>query len=175
MQAEESEIEMTPVVASSLLEASYNAMKHMSANKGQKIEFINNCKNEAVMANRNGIVRMINNLLSNAVKFTPEGGNVTLALDPAPQDHLTITVADTGIGIPEDNIPRLFDKFTKTSQSGTGGEKGTGLGMSIVKEIVDIHGGTIDVSSKEGEGTRFEIKLPITPETPVEKPPEADM
>ena len=77
-------------------------------------------------------------------------------------------MVDTGIGIPEDKIPYLFDQFTSTSQSGTSGEVGTGLGMSIVKEILEKHGVPIEVESKTGKGTCFTLTFPLTDEAPID-------
>jgi DNA topoisomerase VI subunit B len=77
-------------------------------------------------------------------------------------------VADTGIGIPEDKIPYLFDQFTSTSQSGTSGEVGTGLGMSIVKEILEKHGVPIEVESETGKGTCFTLTFPTIHKAPID-------
>ncbi len=161
IQSEETELTLEAVSASSLVQSSFNSIRHMAVNKGQQIEFIDNFPEGVVLANQSAMIRVINNLLSNAVKFTPEKGQISLSVSAGPEDHLTITVADSGIGITEDKIPHLFDKFTKVSQSGTGGEEGTGLGLSIVKETIEKHDGRIDVTSKMGAGSRFNIILPL--------------
>lgn len=105
----------------------------------------------------------LNNLISNAIKFTPKGGNVILGYDEHKEngtEYARVQVADTGVGIPKDDIDKIFEKFTKMQRSGTSGEKGTGLGLSIVKEIVELHGGRIEVDSDEGVGTTFTILIP---------------
>ncbi len=103
--------------------------------------------------------QVLNNLLSNAIKFTPAGGTVTLRVRDC-GDTLVFQVEDTGIGIPEDMMPHLFEKFGPHQRPGTEGEKGTGLGMPIIKGFVELHGGKVEVQSKEGVGTTFTITLP---------------
>jgi PAS domain S-box-containing protein len=99
--------------------------------------------------------RMINNLLSNAIKFTSAGGKVEVVTNCF-EDGFKVEVIDEGIGIHQDHIPLLFDKFSKvTRRPGTMGEKSTGLGLSIVKQIIDLHQGKITVRSREGQGTTF--------------------
>ncbi|MBX0290246.1 PAS domain-containing protein [Hymenobacter sp. HSC-4F20] len=107
----------------------------------------------------NKFQQVINNLISNAIKFTPDGGRIRVSLEPGEQQVL-VQVADTGVGIPEKLQPLLFDKFTRARRPGLRGEKATGLGMSIIQTIVGLHEGTIQVASREGEGTCFSIMLP---------------
>ncbi|MEJ7559560.1 MAG: PAS domain-containing sensor histidine kinase [Pedobacter sp.] len=105
-------------------------------------------------------MQVINNLISNALKFTPSGGEIDVNLYKQSESVL-ITVADTGIGIPEAFHNCLFDKFTIARRNGLRGEVSTGLGMSIVKMIVEWHGGTIRFDSKEDVGTVFFVELPL--------------
>ena len=106
--------------------------------------------------------QVVDNLLSNAIKFSPSGSVVNVACGQA--DHiLDITVTDQGLGIPSKDIDRLFGTFEKLGAQPTGGEKSTGLGLSIVKSIVDAHGGEIEVDSEVGKGTTFIIHLPVEP------------
>lgn len=106
--------------------------------------------------------QVISNLLSNAGKFTPDGGSVRLALQQRGAAVL-ITIADTGIGIPAHLQAGLFEKFTKARRPGLRGEKTTGLGMSIIRTIVELHHGRIWVESQEGHGTTFFVELPAAP------------
>jgi signal transduction histidine kinase/ActR/RegA family two-component response regulator len=100
------------------------------------------------------------NLLSNAVKFTPEGGTVTVGLTSDAQTHI-VTVRDTGIGIKPDFLPHVFDRFRQADASTTRRYGGLGLGLSIVKQLIELHGGTIEpVSAGEGCGTVFTVRLP---------------
>lgn len=111
----------------------------------------------------NDIFRLLTNLISNAIKFTPSGGDVTVSTAPLPDGNVSIVVADTGIGIAVEKLPLLFDRFSKLSQVGTAGEVSTGLGMAIVKEIVERHLGTITVNSQLGQGTTITVTLPTNP------------
>jgi two-component system sensor histidine kinase VicK len=104
-------------------------------------------------------MQAINNLISNAIKFTPEGGVITVRASEE-SDHILISVADNGIGIPENLQEGLFDKFTKARRPGLRGEESVGLGMSIIKTIVEWHQGEIRFESRENQGTTFYIRLP---------------
>ncbi|MBC7286569.1 MAG: HAMP domain-containing histidine kinase [Armatimonadetes bacterium] len=115
-----------------------------------------------VWGDADAIETMLANLVSNAVKYTPEGGRVTVSAAPEP-DGVVVRVSDTGLGIPEQDIPRLFEEFFRTAEARRSGIDGTGLGLAIVKSVVDRHGGTIDVDSRVGEGTTFMVRLPLAP------------
>jgi signal transduction histidine kinase len=104
--------------------------------------------------------QVVDNLLSNAIKFSPSGSVVNVTCGQAGR-ILDITVTDQGPGIPSEDLDRLFDTFEKLSAQPTGGEKSTGLGLSIVKNIVDAHGGEIEVDSEVGRGTTFIVHLPV--------------
>ncbi|RDV15475.1 PAS domain-containing sensor histidine kinase [Pontibacter diazotrophicus] len=104
-------------------------------------------------------MQAINNLLSNAIKFTPDGGEITLALEEK-EETVLIKITDTGIGIPEKYHDTLFDKFTRARRPGIKGEPSVGLGMSIIKTIVEWHQGRIWFESQENKGTIFFIEVP---------------
>ena len=103
--------------------------------------------------------QIIDNLLANALKFTPAKGCVTVRLSRQ-IDYVVLSVQDNGIGIPSDKLPVLFEKFTDARRSGIRGEKASGLGLSIVKKIVDMHKGRIYVASQEHQGSTFTVELP---------------
>ncbi|MBF0224473.1 MAG: response regulator [Desulfobacterales bacterium] len=145
----------------SVVTTSIHAMKNLAAQKNHQIKKIDNSGSVYIIGNRNGIIRLINNLLSNAIKFTSKDGEITITINKVSENEISISVSDTGLGIPEDKIKNLFDKYTKISTPGTMGEKSTGLGMSIIKEIVDAHSGRIEVKSKVGEGTCFTVIFPL--------------
>jgi signal transduction histidine kinase len=105
--------------------------------------------------------QLVGNLVSNAVKFTPKGGTVTLTVGRR-SDTAVVEIEDTGVGIPADEVDKLFQRFFRASTAAT--EQGTGLGLSIVKSIAEAHGGTISVRSEEGVGTTFLVELPIARE-----------
>lgn len=104
---------------------------------------------------RNRVKQILINLLRNAVKFTPSGGEVAVSVEDA-EPELKVTVSDTGKGIPKNELDRVFDEFYR----GESGEDGHGLGLSICKRIVEMHGGRIWVESEEGKGSRFYFTLP---------------
>jgi signal transduction histidine kinase len=103
------------------------------------------------------------NLLSNAVKFTPDGGHITVTA-AATGGSAVITVTDTGIGIPAHDQQELFTRFFRASNAIQQSIPGTGLGLAIVRTIVTNHGGTITLTSREGQGTTFTIHIPLVGE-----------
>ncbi len=103
--------------------------------------------------------QVLNNLISNAIKFTENGGTITVKVEEEKKRAL-VTVADNGIGIPAKYHANLFEKFTKAKRRGLKGEPSVGLGMSIIKTIVEWHGGSIWFESKEDEGSKFYIEVP---------------
>jgi CheY-like chemotaxis protein len=168
-KSEKAELKMSPVNLANVIQTSVNSLSQMAAGKSQMLKFNDRCKKAVVMGNASGLGRVFNNLLSNAIKFTPEGGTVEVTIEPHSNGRVQVKVTDTGIGISEDKIPYLFDQFTETSQSGTSGEAGTGLGMSIVKEILEKHDVPIKVESEPGNGTCFSFMFPRTDEPAVDK------
>lgn len=109
----------------------------------------------------NRMGQVLDNLISNAIKFSQPGTSIEVGLGCV-ADRLEFYVRDEGPGIPEKDQPRLFTEFPKINVFPTGGEKSIGLGLSIVKKIVDAHSGSIHVDSREGEGTAFHVRLPQT-------------
>lgn len=112
----------------------------------------------AIRVDRKQIVRVFSNLLGNAFKFTPRGGNVSLTLDYN-EKNVVLAVTDTGVGISDTDIGRIFNKYYRANSAA--GYKGTGLGLAITKAIVDAHNGYVHVESREGEGSRFSVVLPL--------------
>ncbi len=112
-----------------------------------------------VWGNEGKIKSMVSNLINNAIKFTPGGGEVRVTVQHQ-YDELMISVSDSGIGIPKEEIPKIFDRFYRVHQSGKQ-IPGTGLGLAIVNEVAVLHGGKVDVESEVGRGTTFRICLPL--------------
>jgi signal transduction histidine kinase len=106
--------------------------------------------------------RMLLNIVENALKFTPVPGRVELKGYREGEDGITVEVCDTGVGIPEEALPHVFDRFYRVDPSRTrsSSQGGSGLGLSIAQGLVNAHGGTISISSTPGEGTRVMIRLP---------------
>lgn len=109
------------------------------------------------------ITQVFVNLIGNAIKFIPKEGRITIEAKPRPEENaVEITVADTGIGIPRENLQRIFDKFYQVSGGGSVSDlTGTGIGLSVSKELIELHGGRIWAESEKGEGTRFIFILPV--------------
>jgi signal transduction histidine kinase len=114
----------------------------------------------AVDADPRRVRQVLSNLLTNAIKYTPEGGTVTLNAQ-VEGDTVRVAVSDTGIGVSEDQRPRIFDAFTQVDMSNTRQVGGVGLGLYIVKGLVEAHGGEVGVESELGRGSTFWFKLPI--------------
>ena len=102
---------------------------------------------------------MLENLVRNAIRFTPEGGEVTLSIAER-SESVAVAVSDTGPGIHDKDIPRIFDRFYRSEQGEEARSDSSGLGLAIVKRILDLHGSRITVASKLDAGTRFEFELP---------------
>jgi len=115
-----------------------------------------------IFGDKNLILQVFNNLLSNAVKYTKLGDRIMISVNTSQASRFTtFSIKDTGTGIKESNLEKLFSIETKFTSEGTAGEKGSGLGLSLVKEIVDKHGGRIEVKSEFEKGTNFIFTLPV--------------
>ena len=110
-------------------------------------------------ADQRALRQILINLLSNAVKFTGEGGTISVAVEPRP-GQVAISVTDTGIGIPAARLPRITQPFETSESSYIAGPRGTGLGLPITKSLVELHGGKLEISSREGAGTTVTVSLP---------------
>lgn len=128
-------------------------------NKGLSIEFDTEVEEKIVNCHIDSMDRIILNLLSNAVKFTPKGGKIFVNIYDE-VNEVKIVVRDTGIGIKEENIHYIFDRFRQVDKSFTRNHEGSGIGLSIVKSLVEMQGGTITLNSEYGKGSEFVIKLP---------------
>ncbi len=113
-----------------------------------------------VPATEQGLVLICNNLLSNAIKYTPAGGEVWVQLQADPPEHVTISVRDTGIGIPQSAMPHLGEEFYRAENARGSPAIGTGLGLSIVRQIVASFAGSLHITSEEGKGSTFKVVLP---------------
>lgn len=114
-----------------------------------------------IVADRYALRRLLLILLDNGVKYTPSGGRIVVSLVVS-DDLATVTVTDTGIGIPAEHLPHVFERFYRVDRSRSRSQGGTGLGLSIGQWIVEVHGGTITAESEFGAGSRFKVSLPLT-------------
>ena len=118
-----------------------------------------------VMGSRGALEEVLDNLIANAIKYNKQGGWVKVRMLEKKQEIL-VEVADNGVGIPEEHLPRIFDEFYRVDGRRNAPIKGAGLGLAIVKKLVETHGGSIAAESRFGEGTLFRISLPKPQQTP---------
>lgn len=127
--------------------------------KGHKVECFVTADVPKVYADKEGIERVVLNILTNSIKYTPEGGNIKIYVGFVYNDAY-IKVIDNGLGIPEEDLNRIFERFYRVDKARTRQMGGTGLGLSIAKEILDKNNGTIDIKSEKGKGTEVVIRIP---------------
>jgi len=153
---------LEPVSLNAILEKVVKRFEIPAREKGLTLEWQNSADSAdtLVMATTEGLDRVFNNLISNAVKYTLVGGKTTVMLSQTEEDA-SVTIADTGIGIPKDAIEHLFTEFYRAPNARQIESKGTGLGLSIVKDIVTRFGGRIAVQSEVGSGTNFTVSFPL--------------
>lgn len=166
-----------------LLQRLTNSFESLAALKRVQLRFDSASEEIKIYYEPEKIEKIMHNLLSNALKFTPEGGKVSVQLSVISNqlsaklitDHwLLITIRDTGIGIPEEHLPHVFDRFYQVDSSATREHEGTGIGLALTKELVELHGGEISATSEEGFGTTFVVRLPFSvtgEQTPVSSEP----
>ncbi|HZL36900.1 MAG TPA: ATP-binding protein [Tepidisphaeraceae bacterium] len=131
--------------------------------KGQNVTLDINGPLPRAWGNPDYLERAISNLIDNAIKYTPENGKVNVSVARNHGD-LVVEVADNGIGIPAPDLDRIFERFYRVDRSRSRDMGGTGLGLSIVKHVAQVHGGSVDVESSPGTGSRFRLNIPAPPE-----------
>jgi signal transduction histidine kinase len=117
----------------------------------------------AVFADRDRLAQILVNLVDNAVKYTPDGGRVAIRAAATPGGPVEVAVADTGIGIPSIDLPRITERFYRVDKARSRALGGTGLGLAIVKHLVQAHGGELTIESELGKGTTVRVTLPAPP------------
>jgi two-component system, OmpR family, phosphate regulon sensor histidine kinase PhoR len=171
-------LDLVPVSVPEVVAEAVQAAAPGAAQKGVALEGAAP-EGPLVLADRARLVQVIDNLIANAVKFTDEGGRVRVTA-AADGRGWRIDVQDSGIGIPPEELGHLFDRFFRASNATTAGRPGSGLGLSIVKEVTELHGGRVEVTSTLGSGTTVQLFLPATassrpaPELARESPAPAD-
>jgi two-component system, OmpR family, sensor histidine kinase VicK len=135
--------------------------KNMEASLSKQFGFVSSHPSIYAEVDEMKFLQIVHNLIANAIKFTPDHGAITVSIEDK-NNTVLLTVEDTGIGIPKDVHPYLFDKFTKARRPGLRGEQTTGLGMSVIKTLVELHQGKIWFSSEENKGTTFYVEIPTT-------------
>jgi signal transduction histidine kinase len=140
-----------------LLNTVYSTFKSASAK--HRISLTAPEKAEKITVDRNKIIQVMSNLLSNAVKYSPDGGDIHITMEDR-NNRIYISVSDEGLGMPTDALPIIFEKFYRVDSPAVKKIGGTGIGLSIVKYIVELHDGGITVESEEGKGSKFTFFIP---------------
>ena len=148
-----------------LLTATVETLQAQAQSKAITLQYEASMEEIRIKADRGQIERVLQNIISNAVKYTPDEGNVDVQIKVLDQ-FAQITVADTGYGIPESELPFIFDRFRRVKKH-KDKASGTGLGLAITKALIESHDGEISVKSVEEEGTTFTVKLPLAERTRV--------
>jgi len=161
LDAGTADITMSPVNMSALLNAVREKFTPQSQKAGVEIKVDAAANLPTLTADGDRLAQVFTNLVDNALKFTPSGGVISLRVS-AVNGEMQISVSDTGVGIPAESLAHIFDRFYQADPSRRGGAKhGAGLGLAIAHEIVQAHGGKISVRSRLGEGTSFDVFLPL--------------
>jgi PAS domain S-box-containing protein len=151
-----------PVSVQAIIDSSVDSILPLAQNKGLELTIDPCGPLPDLLVDEDRLVQVMTNLLSNAVKFTPPGGTITVRAhqEEGPPSRVVLTVADTGMGIPAADLPYIFDKFHRAGVAEAGGIEGTGLGLTIARQIVEHHNGSISVVSMLGQGSAFSVVLP---------------
>ena len=153
-------LEKHPVDLGSLLSDAVEQVRPMVERRGHRLVLPRMMTSFPVLGDRKRLVQVITNLLNNAAKYTPAGGNILVSLT-AQTNHIVLTVRDNGMGIEQELLPHVFEPFTQAKRSADRSEGGLGLGLSLVKGLVESHGGSVIAESEGiGAGAKFTVTLP---------------
>ena len=170
-------LSVEPMHLSQQLDQLSTMIRAQASEKAQTFTVSTHLRHENLLADPTRLNQVLMNILSNAVKYTPRGGHIRFEVEELPRNEhyakYSFVVQDDGIGMSEAYQKTLFDPFTREERSGTNRVQGTGLGMAITKNIVDLMGGSISVESATGKGTRFEVVLEFPIDTEADAVPEA--
>lgn len=162
-------LDRQPVDLTARLGQIVDDMQHEAEENGLEIRLSSKTKPVTVIADARRITQVVMNLLTNAIRYTPGGGTISVEIEDHVEDrdgvYASISIADTGIGIPEDELDHLFDRFYRVEEARSRHTGGTGLGLSIAHHFIKAHGGFIRVASRLGAGTTFTVYLPAAVET----------
>jgi two-component system, OmpR family, phosphate regulon sensor histidine kinase PhoR len=160
MDAERLELEVRRLAVSQLVESCYETAQRRAAEKGLTLSLQLPGRLADIAGDSRRLQEVLQNLLDNAIQYTLPGGKIVLSAE-AKNDEVIFTVADTGIGIPRSDQPRIFERFYRVDAARSREAGGTGLGLSIAKHLIEVHGGRIWVDSEVGEGSRFHFSIPV--------------
>lgn len=156
-------MDVRPADPNSFIDAAVEAVRPAAEAKGVRVKKVIDTGAVSIPGDPVRLQQVVWNLLSNAIKFTPRGGRVLIRTERV-NSHLEIVVSDTGQGIAPEFLPYVFDRFRQADQKASRQHGGMGLGLAIVRHLVELHGGTVSANSEgEGKGATFTVMLPITP------------
>jgi len=153
-------LEIRPVGVSQLIESCYETARHRAAEKELTLTLDLPGPLPDVSGDARRLQEVLQNLLDNAIQYTLPGGKVLLSAAQQ-NDEVVFTVADTGIGIPVADQPRIFERFYRVDAARSREAGGTGLGLAIAKHLVEVHGGSLSVESEVGVGSKFHFSVPV--------------
>jgi signal transduction histidine kinase len=163
------EVRREPLDLADFIKGLASAARQVADDKKLRLETWIDPEIGTAMADRDKLEKIILNLQFNALKFTPSGGRVEVRAEKQGQE-MVLSVSDTGMGISEKNLPSVFNRFWQADDSSKRKYQGVGIGLALVKELVEVQGGKVTVSSAEGKGTTFTIRLPYIKAEPAAKP-----
>jgi PAS domain S-box-containing protein len=156
-------LDIRPVDPGSFIDSAIEAVRPAAEAKEIRLQKVIDTGVSAISGDPERLQQVVWNLLSNAIKFTPKGGRVQIRLERI-NSHIEIAITDSGSGIKSEFLPYVFDRFRQADGTYTRQHGGLGLGLSIVRHLVELHGGTVEASSHgEGQGATFSVKLPLMP------------
>jgi len=159
LEADKSEVNFQPTDIDAVLRSALNLIKHQQLPQKINLEYIPAAEKPVIESDADLIIQVVSNLLDNAIKYSPEGSTVKLQLEEM-EKNIKINVTDTGIGIPEQEQQRIFERFYRVDKARSRKTGGSGLGLAIAKHLLEKLGGSINVVSKPGEGSTFSVYLP---------------
>ncbi|MCM8792539.1 MAG: cell wall metabolism sensor histidine kinase WalK, partial [Candidatus Omnitrophica bacterium] len=163
LEAGKMEIKRQPSHISNIIDETVSGLDSWAKTKSLVINKIVGDNLPQINVDPNRIIQVLTNLIGNAIKFTPQGGTITVKAHWIEKDdELEVSVEDTGIGIAKEDLVRIFDKFFQVGERAPTDISGTGIGLSIVKEIIQLHGGKIWAESEKGKGAKFIFRLPLS-------------
>ena len=164
IEAGKMQLHMQSTSITDLAEASIRIISARAEEKGQNVTLTIHpvVEETPFVCDERAVKQILLNLLSNAVKFTPEGGNIAVEV-VREGSSIAIEAADSGIGIPQEQLPRLTRPFEQVASESHISHEGSGLGLALVKALTDLHGGKLSIESEEGAGTKVRVTLPLAP------------
>jgi signal transduction histidine kinase/CheY-like chemotaxis protein len=156
-------LKVQPVDLPAVVEAAVDALRHAAEAKGVRLQVVVDAESGPIYGDADRLQQVVWNVVANAIKFTPRDGRVFIQLS-RPNSHVELLVRDTGAGIKPEFLPHVFERFRQADSSSTRAHGGLGLGLAIVRHLVELHGGTVHATSEgEGKGATFSVRLPLGP------------